>query len=231
MKQWRVYGLAVLSVFSLWWAWHAAQDYQSLRAQQPVLAALSRPDASLDISDARNNLDALRLHAEQSPFCPADMHSGLALLYGYGMDQDLLDDEPLINWSKQAETALLNRLKCAPLDGKTWLDLAIIRVYQQGFVPSAQATYQAAASVTPHEAWLAAKRSAFARTFFPLFDEVSLEVARRDLAVLKRSRGYREKNFLSQTGIVSLSQLESAFAMMQQRKKAAGNLRTRQPQR
>ena len=121
--------------------------------------------------------------------CNAALHQDMALLLGQQADaspeQDA--DVPL----EQMQDELATRLSCSPADGKAWLDFATLDIYREGFTKRALGAYRMSAQVAPGESWLAEKRLLFALQFRPLLDAAAMQVARNDLAVLKRAHPNR----------------------------------------
>lgn len=116
-----------------------------------------------------------------------------------------------LDYTEEALHALETHLRCAPLDGKAWLDYALILAEERGFDAEALQAWKQSATVAPREAWLLEQRLLIALQFYPFLDEEALQLAQRDSRTMADANPNRIRHFLKLLEMDSLNQLETVF--------------------
>ena len=212
MTRQRRYFFLLLCVLACSWA-AVALFVQSIRFEHRNLilairgAEGERPyDPSDAIADYRR---ALALTS-----CNVPMRRELVLLFAYqeaaataGADLDKADEA-----AAATQDSLSDLLACTPMDGKAWLDYAMVDIHREGFSPRAVAAYGMSRKVSPGESWLAQKRLIFALPFLPLLDANSKTIARADLVTLEHAHGIHLKGVLDAAKL-NKNQVPELYAM------------------
>jgi hypothetical protein len=151
--------------------------------------------------------------------CNAQLHNDLALLLTKNADLAVIASDAATEDKSLAKTlaTLTSLLSCTPMNGKAWLDYAMLNTYLEGFNKRSLNAYKMSQQVSPGESWLAEKRLLFAVKFRLLFDAAALEAANKDIATLERAALFRLKNVFKAANINSVQDLYALF------KKTNGN--------
>lgn len=146
--------------------------------------------------------------------CHPHLHSERATFRLHAADQAMAAGAVALSEAHldEAIVALQTHLRCSPMDGGAWINLAMLHVRHEGFGKRALDAYRLSAAVAPQEAWLAEKRLKFALEFYLLFDGEAMGIAQRDIAVLERALLKRQLDFAEETGVGSLENLTNVFA-------------------
>jgi hypothetical protein len=196
--------LSVSALALLWCA--VALTVSGTRFQNRNVIEAIRDGKTLSTQMLNDAISSYASTTHMAP-CNAGLHTDMALLLGAGADA-VDDDAPLAHMQEELAT----HLSCSPTDGKAWLDFATIDVYREGFTNTALGAYRMSAQVAPGESWLAEKRLFFALQFRALFDAPAMQVARADIAVLKRAHPNRLSEVLKVADIKDTPALEALFA-------------------
>jgi hypothetical protein len=146
--------------------------------------------------------------------CNAALNTELSLLRARHTDNAMLESD-----TTQADAALEQMqpqlgalLACTPMNGKAWLDFAILTTYNEGFTARARGAYAMSAYVAPGESWLAEKRLIFALKFRPLLDASARAVAVADLRVLEHAHPNRMNAVIKESEVSGAPELYALFA-------------------
>ena len=192
MSRIRVPLLIALSVISCTWSVRALVGYAVHLNQREVVAAIRSSEVlPEDALIAR----AMAMDEAVLPAigCNATVYEDMAVLAAQGVDRSLLasDDADADAPLKNMQDVLATRLSCTPLDGKAWLDVAIVTTYREGITAHALEAYRMSQRVAPGESWLAQKRLLFALRFRPLMNADARSIAIQDLHVLEHAHPNR----------------------------------------
>jgi hypothetical protein len=189
---------------------------QSVRiTHRPLVAAIVQGTQQPALTeDSRNNFDAaLGDYASALRFLPC--HVGLQrdrmLLLGAKADAALAGED-LTAYDADLDTleyAITEHLACAPRDGKSWLDLATIRMHRSGANARVFEAVLHSAKVAPGESWLAQKRLQLAVAIAPVLDAPMRALAERDLDVLARAHPNRLQAVLQDAGQPDINALQT----------------------
>lgn len=203
----------VVCLASVAWAVLALFE-QSVHINHRELVAAVRSGAKLPLRPTLTDAVARETRALALQPCGMALHRDRLLLLGYQSDAAMLSPDiaaaDVVLTHTQAALAAL--LSCTPMDGKAWLDFAMLRIYREGFTPRAADAYAMSARVAPSESWLAEKRLFFALKFRPLLDAKARQVALRDLEVLKRAHPNRMSAVMKLAAVSSPEALQALFA-------------------
>ena len=202
----------VLSIISIVWASLALFADLTQRSHRDLVAALGTNPSSITLSDATAAIADIERALRVVP-CNMPLSKQRVLLLAYVTDQLMRSgtlqqaDDAL----DQTHVALKNQLSCTPMDGKAWLDFAIVTVHREGFSSAAAQAYAMSARVAPGESWLAQKRLEFALAFRPLLDASARQIAQHDIIVLQHAHPIRMQAILKIAGLESATSLQALF--------------------
>lgn len=106
---------------------------------------------------------------------------------------------------------LKSTLACQPLDGKLWLDYAMISLELSGFDDDVRKSYLLSQAMSPRESWLAEKRTYLAINLAPILNDALKQRALNDLMVLDAANHYRLNGIYKKTPYTTLPQLQALF--------------------
>lgn len=202
-----------LCLLSCAWA-TAALLAQSARLDHRGLVAAIRTGETLPENAGLDRAIATDERALRVAPCDIALRRDLLVLLAQQSDRAMLSPD-----ISAADTALTRTqdtlaalLACAPMDGNAWLDFAKVSIFRQGFTAEAAGAYRMSATVAPGESWLAEKRLLFALKFRPLLDGKDREVARHDIAVLKRAHPNRMSAIMKAAKAETPDDLSALFA-------------------
>ena len=148
--------------------------------------------------------------------CSVPLHREAALLLTQSVDNiivapDAHDSSEEDAYLSKTLQVLGSLLACTPMDGKAWLDFAMVNTYREGFTPRSLEAYKMSERVSPGESWLAEKRLLFALEFRPLFDTEARAAAGNDLKTLEIAHPNHMNAVLKASQVGSLQKLYALF--------------------
>jgi hypothetical protein len=145
--------------------------------------------------------------------CNTALNADLSLLLAARTDDAMLESDTAgaDTALEQMQNQLGSLLACTPMNGKAWLDFAVINTYIEGLTPRSLGAYKMSAYVAPGESWLAEKRLIFALKFRPLLDTDARAVAVADLRVLEQAHPNRMNAVIKESQTASAPELYALF--------------------
>jgi len=203
--------LLVCMAASVWallalYAQYVRLEHRNLLSQiEERKAAVALPKIEEAIADYE--------HAMRIVPCNILLHKDLALLAAQGADLAMTQPygEDIDYYLEKTLNVLSSQLSCAPMDGKAWLEYAIINSHREGFTEHSLNAYKMSQRVTAGEAYLAERRMVFAVQFRPLFDAEAVAAARSDLVTLKRAAIFRMQNIIKAGGLKTEEEVYALF--------------------
>lgn len=198
--------------FVLLWAIPTLYASMTRLSQNETLSVI-RTDAS-EAESSLLEAAASSLHAALALApCNMALHRDLQLVLGAIADRSATDDDvAAVDRSlDDVQHAIGEQLGCKPLDGKAWLDYALVSLEREGFGKRSRAAFSMSARVSPRESWLAQRRVETAVRLAPMLDDKTRSIVLNDIAVLDQANHYRLNTVMKNAAVSSTEALKLLF--------------------